>query len=236
MAYTFKDDGASLTYYREYNKEVGTGDRTLVGNWVEERALRDVIKTGRYKLWVDPTADGNVKQQTFTKFTTRPDSLDTYRRTVVHSDHTPAAEYITSNNVPDPGYSVYVNPNKGAREQMLERRAMELAAQTNQSEPELPPQYQSTYKQDFIDKELPGAETLGRRVMMTQNMKDIKGAGDGLWRKEHDIVARHLVTEGTEAGPNQAFTMSGVRPARSFGKDATFSTPIAIYQKGEEKD
>ena len=35
MAYTFKDDGASLTYFRDYNKEVGTGDKTLVGNWVE---------------------------------------------------------------------------------------------------------------------------------------------------------------------------------------------------------
>ena len=71
MSYTFKDDGASLTYYREYNKEVGTGDKTLVGNWVEERALRDVIKTGRYKLWVDPSSDGTVKQPTYTKFTTR---------------------------------------------------------------------------------------------------------------------------------------------------------------------
>jgi len=29
--------------------------------------------------------------------------------------------------------------------------------------------------------------------MMTQNMQDIKGAGDGLWRKEHDICSRHLV-------------------------------------------
>ena len=47
MAYTFKDDGHALTFYREYNKEVGTGDKTLVGNWVEERALRDVCETGR---------------------------------------------------------------------------------------------------------------------------------------------------------------------------------------------
>ena len=49
MSYTFKDDGASLTYYREYNKEVGTGDKTLVGNWVEERALRDTIDTGIHR-------------------------------------------------------------------------------------------------------------------------------------------------------------------------------------------
>ena len=86
MAYTFKDDGSALTYYREYNKEVGTGDKTLVGNWVEERALRDTIKTGRYQLWANPDPDPKAPQQTFTKFTTRPDSLDTYNRTLVHSD------------------------------------------------------------------------------------------------------------------------------------------------------
>ena len=45
MAYTFKDDGSNLTYYREYNKEVNAKNETLVGNWVEERALRDQIQT-----------------------------------------------------------------------------------------------------------------------------------------------------------------------------------------------
>ena len=48
MAYTFKDDGGTMTYYREYNKEVLEKNETLVGNWVEERALRDQIGTGRY--------------------------------------------------------------------------------------------------------------------------------------------------------------------------------------------
>jgi len=236
MAYTFKDDGSSLTYYREYNKEVGTGDKTLVGNWVEERALRDMISTGRYKLWVNPKEDPKALQQTFTKFTTRPDARDTYQRTVTHSDHTPAAEYITSNQVPDPGYAVYVNPNKGSREALLEARAMELASAVTPVEPELPPQYQSTHKLDYTTKDLPLASTLGRRVMMTQNMQDIKGAGDGLWRKEYDITKRHLYVEGTDGAPNQAFTMKGTQQSRSFGMDTSFSTPIYHYQKGEEKD
>ena len=86
MAYTFKDDGARLTYFRDYNKEVGTGDKTLVGNWVEERALRDEIKTGRYQLWTNPSSDPKAPQQTFTKFTTRPDATDTYSRVFTHSD------------------------------------------------------------------------------------------------------------------------------------------------------
>jgi len=236
MAYTFKDDGSSLTYFREYNKEVGTGDKTLVGNWVEERALRDAVATGRYKLWCDPTPDPKAPQQTYTKFTTRPDVAGTVLRTVVHSDHTPASEYITSNQVPDPGYSVYVNKGKGARDALLEQRAWELARATESVEPELPPQYQSTYLQDYTGKDLPAAETLGRRVMMTQNMQDIKGAGDGLWRKEHDICSRHLVVEAEGGAMNQTFTAGGVKPARSFGKDTDFSQPIGEYMKGQEKD
>ena len=83
MAYTFKDDGSALTYYREYNKEVNDKNETLVGNWVEERALRDQIQTGRYQLWVDNSDDPRKTSKTFTKFTQRPDALDTYTRTLV---------------------------------------------------------------------------------------------------------------------------------------------------------
>jgi len=239
MAYTFKDDGSSLTYYREYNKEVGTGDKTLIGNWVEERALRDELDTGRYKHWVNTSSDPTERQKTFTKFTTRPDVDGTYSRTMVHSEYTPSSEYITSNQVPDPGYSVYVKQGKGAREALLEQRARQLSATTAPEAPELPAQYQTTYLQDYVSKDLPPAETLGRKVMMTQNMQDIKGAGDGLWRKEADIVARRNVMESTGAMPGMTFTIGnnpGYFPARSFGKNATFSTPIEQYQGGEEKD
>ena len=95
-------------------------------------------------------------------------------------------------------------------------------------EPELPAQYQTTYKQDFVDKELPVSETLGRRVMMTQNMQDIKGAGDGLWRKEHDIVARNLVVEGVEDAPSNFSSKPyyGVTGKGGLGRDTSFSTPV----------
>jgi hypothetical protein len=89
MAYTFKDDGSALTYYREYNKEVNDKNETLVGNWVEERALKEQIGTGRYQLWVTKGDEKSVPtqpQKTFTKFTTRPDALDTFSRTLAHSD------------------------------------------------------------------------------------------------------------------------------------------------------
>jgi len=228
MAYTFKDDGSALTYYREYNKEVGTGDKTLVGNWVEERALREEIKTGRYQLWTNPSSDPKAPQQTFTKFTTRPDSLDTYRRTVVHGDHVPPTDFVTSNQVVPPSYSVYVNPEKGVRTAMMEKRAMELAQATAPIAEQLPSQYFSTAKQDFVPKDLPSSAELGRRVMMTQNMEDIKGAGDGLWRKEHDIVARHLVVEAEESEASKV--------PKAHGKVDTFTTPITSYLKGREKD
>ena len=236
MAYTFKDDGASLTYFRDYNKEVGTGDKTLVGNWVEERALRDEISTGRYMQWVNTTSDPKAFQKTYTKFTTRPDVVDTYRRTVVHSDHTPATEFCTTANVPDPGYSVYKYPPKGAREAILEKRAIELS-KLEHEEVTLPPRYVSTYKNDFIAKDLPPSETLGRKVMMTQNMVGIKGAGDGLYRKETGIIPANRFPESAEPCPmGQTFTMTGLKPSRGFGLNTAFSQPIAEYTKGEEKD
>jgi hypothetical protein len=240
MAYTFKDDGSSLTYYREYNKEVGTGDKTLVGNWVEERALREELKgpssTGRYKHWVNTSKDPLEKQKTFTKFTTRPDIGDTYQRVFTHSEYTPPSEYLTSNQVPPPGYAVYVKKGQGARAALLEQRARELSTAVAHADPVLPPQYQTTNRQDFVPKDLPPGETLGRRVMMTQNMVDIKGAGDGLWRKEAHLIPSGLVMESTGAMPGFAMTMHGYKPQYGFGKDASFSTPIELYLKGEEKD
>lgn len=224
MSYTFKDDGSALTYYREYNKEVGTGDKTLVGNWVEERALRKEIDTGRYQLWTNPDPDPKAVQKSFTKFTTRPDASQTYYRTMVHSDHIPAREFITSNQVPDPGYAVYKNPEKGVRTALMEKRAQELAKATAPAPEALPSQYFSTTKVDFDLKELPPAEEIGRRVMMSQNMEDIKGAGDGVWRKEKGIIASHMV----DPAKDKLYTDEQLDAVvlRSLGKNSTFSTPI----------
>ena len=58
---------------------------------------------------------------------------------------------------------------------------------------EPPEQYATTSRLAYSEKELPQSSNLGRRVMMTQDMHDIKGAGDGLWRKEHNVVSRTLV-------------------------------------------
>jgi len=113
---------------------------------------------------------------------------------------------------------------------------MQLAMESEPVPSSMPSQYQSTYRQDFTAKDPAEADTLGRRVMMTQNMQDIKGAGDGLWRKEADVVSRHLVIEERNGSFGQTFTQDGVKPARGFGKVDTFSTPIRHNLKGEDKD
>ena len=231
MAYTFKDDGARLTYFRDYNKEVGTGDNTLVGNWVEERALRDMVETGRYKQWVNPSGDPLAPQKTYHRLEPRPDTLDTYRRTVVHSDHTPSEDYETTNEFAAKAQSAYVYPPKGAREALLEERARKLAEATAPPPDEPPEQYATTSRLDYSEKELPQSSNLGRRVMMTQDMHDIKGAGDGLWRKEHNVVSRTLVVEQTEGVESGMFTNEGFKPLWSAGRDYSFSQPIGEYLK-----
>ena len=60
---------------------------------------------------------------------------------------------------------------------------------------------------------------------MTQNMIDIKGAGDGLWRKEAGITAKNLYIEGTDGGFNQTMTATGIKPKFGFGKASHCSTP-----------
>jgi len=225
MAYTFKDDGQQLTYYREYNKEVGTGDKTLIGNWVEERALRDNIDSGRYKLWTNPSPDPHADQTMFTKSTSRPDGHDTFRRTVAHNNHTPPAEYVTSNNVPDPGYCVYANPEKGAREKLMEERAMALAQQMVPATEALPSQLVSTYQQDYHQKDLPPVETMGKRVMI--------GEPDLAWRKELGITAPHMAPDETplQDGYTHVSTFGA-----SHGRDNKFTLPIEYTKEGVEKN
>jgi len=225
MAYTFKDDGHALTYYREYNKEVGTGDKTLIGNWVEERALRSGahgIDTGRYQLWTNPSSDPEAPQQTFTKSVGRPDNADTFRRVFAHNDHQPTAEMVTTANVPDPGYRAYSNPAKGAREALLEARAMALAEATPAPSEELPSQMQTTMREAFVSKELPEVELLGRRVM--------NGSPDLTWRKEAGVVAPHRLEDPANVPP------SAPLGDPYFGKSTYFTLPIELTKSGMEKD
>ena len=63
---------------------------------------------------------------------------------------------------------------------------------------------------------------------VASHYQDIKGAGDGLWRKEHDIVARNLVHEASEDAPYNYSSKPyyGVTGKEGLGKDTTFTTPV----------
>ncbi|KAL3892482.1 MAG: hypothetical protein SGPRY_015093 [Prymnesium sp.] len=54
-------------------------------------------------------------------------------------------------------------------------------------------------------------------------MEDIKGAGDGLWRKEHKLIAPHLADAADDFNCEPDSTWMS---ERSFGRNAAFSTPI----------
>jgi hypothetical protein len=219
---TFKDDGMMTTYYREYNKECnGTGDKTLVGNWVEERALRAKEDTGRYKLWVNGQDDPTDLQKTYTKKTERPDggsSLNTFSRTFAHDETVPVGFWMSSNEVPEQPYNKYVAPGKGAREAVLERRAREIAqAQVGaevEREARVTSDFNSTYQLEFTEKELP--DQIGTRR---------KGTPDLLWRKEAGLT-----------DPSR-LPIERVEPIRRhFGKNDTFSRPVTLAKEGAEKD
>ena len=210
------------TYYREYNKECnGTGDKTLVGNWVEERALREREATGRYRVWVNQEDDPEQLQKTYTKKTERPDagsSLNTFSRTFAHDESVPVSHWMTTNEVPVQPHNRYVSPGKGAREALLERRAREIAEAQVAHEKELESRtvvdFNSSYKLDYTEKELP--EEIGKRRM---------GTPDLLWRKEAGITDAHrLPIERTEP------------IKRYFGKNDTFSRPVTLAKEGAEKD
>ena len=115
---------------------------------------------------------------------------------------------------------------------MLQAIVASLTASPAASPPDEPPeQYATPSRHDYAEKELPQSSNLGRRVMMTQDMHDIKGAGDGLWRKEHNVVSRTLVVEQTEGVESGMFTNEGFKPLWSAGRDYSFSQPIGEYLK-----
>jgi len=191
-----------------------------VGNWVEERALRDTAEaTGRYKLWVNKSDEPSAPQKTFTFSSERPDtgaSLNTFSRTFAHEEAVPVDFWMTSNEVPRE--MKYVTQATGVREALLERRAREMAAAQIGADVEfearVTPVFETTYGLSFTEKELP-AEIGTRR----------KGTPDLLWRVEAGLTDAHrLPTTQLHA------------PQRSFGKNDTFSRPVTLAKEGWEKD
>ncbi|KAJ1624465.1 hypothetical protein T492DRAFT_1046912 [Pavlovales sp. CCMP2436] len=87
MAYTFKDSSIDKTYYKDYNKVDGQ-QAVLVGNWAEERALKESTGQMRSTQWVEPSSAmlQGVAEPSHTKMKGHPDMEDTTMRVFFHSD------------------------------------------------------------------------------------------------------------------------------------------------------
>ena len=233
MAYTFKDDGGRMTYYREYNKEVSSaGDKTLVGNWVEERALRAEVQTGRYPLWTSSCLEPAARERTFSKGTARPDNADTFRRVFFHSDHTPPSEYA-SHNVEKMGAGgrAYSTPKKGARERLLDARARAAAREQELAALAPPPAapLRTSAQEHYVPKALPPPAERGSKVM---NPRGEGKRADLTWRKEAGLVPPHRMEDPSAPVNYDAFATA----SRNFAKDTSFSNhPFKATTRWEHK-
>mmetsp|Transcript_18086 Transcript_18086/g.21653 ORF Transcript_18086/g.21653 Transcript_18086/m.21653 type:complete len:262 (-) Transcript_18086:546-1331(-) len=80
--------------YGGYNKVSQTSE-TLVGNWVEERALEAATGTHRYKSWVEPVSDTTFEDGVYAKKVGAPDFIPTAPRVIEHSNKTESEEWMT---------------------------------------------------------------------------------------------------------------------------------------------
>ena len=106
--------------------------------------------------------------------------------------------------------------------------------------------YRKTRKNDrraaALDRGVGAIEKSLARVVkkerMTQEDADAAMARISKSTSLGELTDRELVVEAVDPQmqPGMTFTERGLKPTNGFGKDATFSTPISIYQKGEEKD
>lgn len=117
------------TYYKDYNKVTGQ-QSTLVGNWFEERALKDTTGQMRSTQWVspsDPSLQGVVEPM-HTKSKGHPDLEDTTMRVFFHSDYVAPSEFKPASQMfTEDRWRRYEPKTTGSRTALLERRARELA-------------------------------------------------------------------------------------------------------------
>ena len=117
------------TYYKDYNKVTGQ-QSTLVGNWYEERALKDTTGQMRSTQWVspsDPSLQGAAEPM-HTKAKGHPDLEDTTMRVFFHSDYVAPSEFKPASQMfTEDRWRRYEPKATGSRTALLERRARELA-------------------------------------------------------------------------------------------------------------
>lgn len=201
---------------------------TLVGNWVEERALKSTTGTYRYREWVDISSEATL----YPKETNRvPDP--TSARVIAHADSLPPTAYATHTHETfrdpttqgDKQHRRYLP----AGEAVGKRTAAKMAAMMREAaaEPEVAApktDFTTTSAAAFDVKPRDATLPLGRRVMRTQDGVEVPtGALDRKFQAELGLVptgrcGRQAASQGCASAAAGADTaLSGV-PATIYAQ------------------
>jgi len=129
----------------QYNKKVNKG--SLIGNWIEERALLDNTGVFRYQEWEDSIGeegpkDDSVVAKRWTKGGEKADQNDTFNRCFSHSDHQEydsmktSSEHSHQHPQKRTGYREYRDVGQGSRTRMTQQEMWDLATQQAESQAE----------------------------------------------------------------------------------------------------
>lgn len=235
----------SVHGYTLYNKKDNQG--SLIGNWVEERSLKDMTGVFRYKPWVSETT------QTTTVYPDRAggDFMPTFRRVFEHTEALDPADWTTHNQAthqkPDQRVGdlrTYVEePETGVRGSARASKLQEEAL----SEPHEPfpvmdgeTNYMGTFgvsAQMAVD-----AQQKGQRVMMTPDLAE-QVQQDPTFLGESGILDKSFAMRTEADAPSAAGTSvpyysdeaitlhSAKRERKTFFRDTTFTTPMTDPRK-----
>eukprot|EP00741_Cyanophora_paradoxa_P023087 tig00021537_g22297.t1 len=204
--------------------------KTRIGNWVEERALRqDADPDLKYELksWADST-------KRFARGNEKPDAHSTKLLTGMYSEY---VEYTTTNrlyhNGADP--KAGLPPTKGKREALLEQEMLMAASQ--RAAPQPPAGEHRTEYRDTIGRT--GAMRLGENgETMRVDGTVVPEALHADWRQSKLYTEKPITvyTHNPRRATGRAASVPPGDPqAVSFAKDHSFSTPVQEYTKGPVK-
>ncbi|CAG9462990.1 unnamed protein product [Pedinophyceae sp. YPF-701] len=209
---------------------------TLMGNWVEERALCEASGNTRYKSWLGANAE--KPKTVYATRVKKPDYFDSFQRVfeqVWHEDIAAGYEYQFSGKDSDHFTSThnadFLNPatrggpcqyrtipKYGRRELARQKEAAAAAAEELASRQQHAPEPAlTTYRAEHCGPES-GAlrETVGRRI--TRDRDGRPARRDGTWLAESGLLSRGLseraAGEGYEgpAGDNPAYLLGRTGP------------------------
>jgi len=211
--------------YTGYNKK--EIEECLVGNWVEERALKSGTGVFRYQPWVKDSTPGAVYPDQVDA-TKEISGMPTFPRVLEHSDRLEPSEWETHNYTAyrDPAsrsddMRVYSNPKKqGARTTAMLAK-LKAIADIPEPEEKLPPQLTSTKQEAYTAKPI-DRDNLGASVMKTQDGIPIPpSARDLTFRAELGMATKPFM---------ESAILPSVDPAKYAG-DFHLDPPVTVFSE-----